>query len=229
LHVVEAKNATQRTVDQTGCYADAISFGRLLSNCVSPESGPRVLNLATGATYAPPPGQPPYIAALTPPAAASAISAATGSSASRELRPTCAGSHHLSEPPRRAHQPSGRTTRPRLSGPGPPPRRALPSAKRSKATLSPRVRRPRPTPRAQRHVLRHGKVERHEQMRPRVLPAGRKSQLRRACLARGPHRDPHDTTRDRQPARLAAPLPRPPEPPYLQAALAANPLSANVT
>jgi hypothetical protein len=59
LHVVDATTATQRTVEQPGCYAGAIAFGRLLSNCVSPEPGPRVLNLTSGATYAPPPGQPP--------------------------------------------------------------------------------------------------------------------------------------------------------------------------
>ncbi|MCW3048253.1 MAG: hypothetical protein JWO74_2537 [Solirubrobacterales bacterium] len=66
FQVVDAKDATQRTLEQPGCHADAISFGRLLANCVSPESGPRVLNLATGATYAPPPGQPPYISGFDP-------------------------------------------------------------------------------------------------------------------------------------------------------------------
>jgi hypothetical protein len=59
FHVVDAKNSTQRTVEQPGCYTDAITFGRLLSNCVSPDPGPRVFGLASGATYAPAPGQPP--------------------------------------------------------------------------------------------------------------------------------------------------------------------------
>jgi hypothetical protein len=51
LHVVDAKNSTQRTVEQPGSYVAAITFGRLLSNCVSPDPGPWVLNLATAAAY----------------------------------------------------------------------------------------------------------------------------------------------------------------------------------
>jgi hypothetical protein len=59
FHIVDTKNGTHRTIEQPGCYSDAITFGRLLANCVAPTPGPRVLNLAIGATYAPTPGQPP--------------------------------------------------------------------------------------------------------------------------------------------------------------------------
>ncbi len=59
IGVIDVQRSAQQSIDQPGCYTDAIASGRLLINCASPSPGPRVLNLVNGSVYGPAPGQAP--------------------------------------------------------------------------------------------------------------------------------------------------------------------------